>query len=154
MRKIAIHAGAALMLAAVAAPAALADGKGAIKYRQKVMAAVGGHTGAAALILKGQGGQAADLAGHAHALAELAKVSRNVFPAGSGPDAGKTGAKEEIWAEPDAFAALVDDFVALAAAFSDAAASGDMKATGKALGALAKNGCKACHEKFREKHSH
>lgn len=154
MRKIAIRAGAVLMLAAMAAPPALANGKGPIAYRQKVMAAVGGHTGAAALILKGQGGQAADLAGHAHALAELAKVARNVFPAGSGPEAGKTGAKEEIWAEPDAFAAVMEDFVTLAAAFSDAAASGDMAATGKALGALAKDGCKACHSKFREKHSH
>ena len=54
-----------IILAGTSLPAPA--GEGAIKYRQSVMKAVGGHMGAMATILKGQGGNKADLKAHAHA---------------------------------------------------------------------------------------
>ena len=143
--------GAAVALSMLAATVAWADGAGDINYRQKVMKAVGGHMGAAASIIKGKGGAAADLKGHAHALAELAKVSQHIYPAGSGPSAGKTGAKDNIWSDAAGFAKVNGGFVTLAAAFAKAADSGDMGKAGAALGALGKGACGACHKVYREK---
>ena len=43
--------------------------------------------------------------------AKMARPARKVsgwFPAGTGPDVGKTGAKPEIWQEQDDFAAKLD----------------------------------------------
>lgn len=143
--------GAAVALSMLAATAAWADAAGDINYRQKVMKAIGGHMGAAASIIKGEGGAAGDLKGHAHALAELAKVTQHIFPTGSGQSAGKTAAKDEIWKDAAAFAKVQNGFVTLAAAFAKAADGGDMGAAGKALGALGKGGCGACHKPYREK---
>ena len=149
MRKL---TGGVVALCLGVALTAWADGAGDIDYRQKVMKAIGAHIGAAASIIKGKGGTVADLKSHAHALEELAKVSIRVFPAGSGPEAGKTEAKPEIWSDPEGFAKVSNDFVALAAQFSEAVSSGDMAASGRALGALGKGACAACHKAYRTKH--
>jgi len=142
----------AALAAVVAAMAATASaGEGDIKYRQKVMAAVGGHMGAMVTILKGQGGNKADIAGHAHAMAELAKISMHVFPKGSGPMDGKTRAKAEIWEKPDQFKAVTEAFVRESEMLAKVAKTGDMAAFGAQIGALGKNACGACHKPFREK---
>ena len=65
-----------LALAGLIALPALAQ-EGAIKYRQSVMKAVGGHMAAMGAILKGTGGQARDLKVHADAMAALATVAAN-----------------------------------------------------------------------------
>jgi len=87
---------------AFAAVPALAQEEGAIKHRQAVMKAVGGHMGAMAAILKKQVPFTKDLGVHASAMAELAKIAVRIFPEGS--DFGDTRAKEDIWAKPKEFA--------------------------------------------------
>lgn len=133
--------------AVVAAGAAVADA-GAIKHRQAVMKAVGGHTGAIASVVKGEVPFKEDLEGHAHALVELAKISGKVFPEGS--DKGDTEAVPAIWEKPDAFKESYDAFVAAAETMAKAAETGDMGQIGAALGGLGKS-CKACHDDFRKK---
>ena len=140
----------AIVVLGMMAATAHAD-TGNIKYRGSVMKAIGGHMSAAGVILKGEGGSPAHLQGHGHALAELAKVALTIFPEGTGPDAGKTEAKANIWTDKEGFSEVQQAFVTLAGRFAEAAATGDMSAAGAALGALGKGGCKACHDKYRQK---
>ena len=85
-------------------------------------------------------------------IATLAKQSSGWFPAGTGPDVGKTGAKPEIWQNPKDFAAKLVAFQRAAAAFS-ATASGDMAAA-KARYADLGGTCKSCHDSYRAEMKH
>jgi len=70
------------------------------------------------------------------------------FPAGTGPDVGKTRAKPEIWTQHDLFIRKAKDFLAASQAIDAAAKTGDV---GKVM-ALHENvdkACKACHDPFR-----
>ena len=80
---------------------------------------------------------------------QLADQAESWFPAGTGPDVGKTQARAEIWQQPQQFAAGMQDFRAAAAAFNQAAQGGDIAAIRAAHGNLGKT-CKSCHERFRE----
>jgi cytochrome c556 len=74
------------------------------------------------------------------------------FPAGTGPDVGKTDAKPEIWQTPDDFAAKAHDFARAAQAFGASVRGNDVNAIKASFGNLGKD-CKACHDKYRaEKH--
>jgi cytochrome c556 len=73
------------------------------------------------------------------------------FPAGTGPDVGKTMAKPEIWQKPQDFAAKSHDFHKAAQAFDAAARSGDAAAAKSAFASLGKT-CKACHDPYRNEH--
>lgn len=81
-------------------------------------------------------------------IANLAKQSSGWFPAGTGPEMGKTGAKPEIWQNPKDFAAKLVAFQRAAAAFNTAAASGDMNAA-KARYSDLGGTCKSCHDSYR-----
>jgi cytochrome c556 len=81
-------------------------------------------------------------------IAGLSKQASGWFPAGTGPDVGKTAAKPEIWSQPQDFAAKLRNFQASAQAFNAAAASGDMTAA-KARYADLGGTCKACHDQYR-----
>ena len=70
------------------------------------------------------------------------------FPAGSGPEAGKTQARAEIWTKPADFKAAMKLFSDAAPKLQTAAASGDAAAIKTAFGDVGKT-CKNCHEKFR-----
>lgn len=83
----------------------------------------------------------------------LSKKASGWFPAGTGPDVGKTGAKSDIWQHPQDFAAKLAAFQKAAAIFNAAAASGDMNAT-KARFADLGGACKACHDKYRTEMHH
>ena len=138
---------AALCVAAVlTAGTAVADDEGAIKYRQAVMKAVGGHMSAMAAILQGRVPFTDNLKGHARAQAELARISGKVFPEGS--DFGETRAKADIWAKPAEFEKAIAAFQTETAALAKVAESGDMGAFG---GQFRKVGgtCKGCHDAFR-----
>ncbi|MDH5772204.1 MAG: cytochrome c [Rhodospirillaceae bacterium] len=119
----------------------------AIKYRQSVMKAVGGNMGAMVGIMKGAGDKA-NLATHAGAMADLAKIAPTLFPAGS--DFGETTALPVIWEKPDDFSAAIKKFQDAADNLATVAQSGDMAEFGKAFGGLGES-CKNCHENFREK---
>ena len=85
---------------------------------------------------------------------DLAKESEHWFPAGTGPDIGKTRAKAEIWQKPEDFAAKDRDFRQAAQAFTGSANSADVNSIKPAFAVLGKT-CKACHDSYRtEKKEH
>jgi len=75
------------------------------------------------------------------------------FPAGTGPDVGKTGAKPEIWQNQRDFVAKLRNFQAAARAFNAAAQSGDLSAI-KARYSDLGGTCKACHDSYRSEMKH
>jgi cytochrome c556 len=79
---------------------------------------------------------------------ELAPKAESWFPAGSGPDVGKTHALAAIWQQPEKFAADMKAFREAAAAFNQAAATSDVNAIKAAHANLGKT-CKTCHDSFR-----
>ena len=72
------------------------------------------------------------------------------FPAGTGPDAGKTEALAEIWSKPAEFKAAMKLFSDSAPKLYAAANGGDVAAIKTAFGDVGKS-CKNCHENFRAK---
>ena len=86
-------------------------------------------------------------------ITRLSAKSPTWFPAGTGPDVGKTGAKPEIWQKPADFVAKDTAFRQAAAAFNAAAKSGDMTAIQARFGDLGKT-CKACHVSYRSEMHH
>ena len=119
-----------------------------IKYRQAMMQAIGGHSGAASQIVRGKVAPDGDLAIHANALAELSASLTRLFPPGS--DFGETRAKIEIWDNWEQFEKAADQAKTTTAAFAAAVALGDadrIGATFKDVG----EACKGCHKEFREK---
>ena len=81
-------------------------------------------------------------------VAKLAGKSSHWFPAGTGPELGKTGAKPEIWQQPADFSAKLKDFQGAAKALQVAAAKGDVGASKAAYANLGKT-CNACHQTYR-----
>lgn len=75
------------------------------------------------------------------------------FPAGTGPDAGKTGAKPAIWQNPQDFAQKAKDYEAATKQLGDAMTA--VKADEiKAGFAKVQDSCKACHDKYRTEMKH
>ena len=81
-------------------------------------------------------------------IARLAPEVSRWFPAGTGPDVGKTRAKPEIWQKPEDFAAKTRAFQAAARSFDATARAGDVAAIKASFGELGKT-CKACHDPYR-----
>ena len=77
------------------------------------------------------------------------------FPAGTGPEAGKTRALAEIWARPEDFKAAQKVFSDAAPRLLAAANASDLNAVKSTYGDLGK-ACKNCHDTFRapEDHDH
>lgn len=121
----------------------------AIKYRQSVMKAVGGHMTGMAAVIKGEVPHKGDLKGHAAGMAALAQMAGHVFPAGSDKGADTT-AKPEIWSKPAEFKKAMGAFQTAAANMNKAAQGTDSKAVGAAFAELGKS-CKGCHDDFRAK---
>ena len=121
----------------------------AIKYRQSVMKALGGHMGALASLVKGQIDAKSHLPGHANAVAAMGALTKDIFPKGS--DAGaETTALPVIWEKPDEFAKAVTAFETASAKFAGVAGGGDMTAIAAAFGELGKS-CGGCHQTYRKK---
>ena len=70
------------------------------------------------------------------------------FPAGTGPDVGKTRAKPEIWKQQDLFIKKSKDYLAAAQSIDAAARAGDLNKV-MALHENVDKACKACHDPFR-----
>ena len=85
---------------------------------------------------------------HATTIARLAPQVSRWFPAGTGPDVGKTRAKPEIWQKPEDFAAKRRAFQTAARSFDATAKTGDVAAIKASFGTLGKT-CKACHDPYR-----
>lgn len=84
-------------------------------------------------------------------IAALARQAPGWFPAGSGPEAGKTYAKAAIWQNKADFDAKMRSFGVAAKAFQAAANGGDLAAARAAQGRLGQT-CGACHDLYRNKH--
>lgn len=141
----------AIAAAILVGATAVSAGEDDITYRKATMKAVGGHMKAIATILKKGVGDIKDVAIHANAMAGLAKISATSFPEGSGPMDGKTETKMDVWEKPEEFKKVTMAFIVEANKLAAIGGSGDKAAIGAQLGALGKNGCKACHDGFREK---
>jgi cytochrome c556 len=137
------------VVAAIAVAVSAIAEEGAMKHRQSVMKAIGGHMGAMGSIVKGEVGFKEDLQGHAHALAELAKIAPRVFPKGS--NVKDSAALPAIWEKPDEFKQRLASLASESQKLAEVAKKGDMDAFKAQFAALGKNGCTACHDTFRQK---
>lgn len=151
MRKIWLGASTALVAVVVlgVAGTTFANDEGAMKHRQSVMKAVGGHMGAMTGIVKNEVGFKEDLKSHAMAMADLAKISAKAFPKGS--NVGQSAALPAIWEKPDDFKKVMAGFQSEATKLVEAANKGDMQAFADQLSSMGQNGCKPCHDSFRQK---
>jgi cytochrome c556 len=75
------------------------------------------------------------------------------FPAGTGPEAGKTRALPVIWERPKDFQAAQKVFSDAAPKLLAAANAGDVGAVKAAFGEVGKS-CKNCHDTFRSPEEH
>jgi cytochrome c556 len=145
-----VSIGSAIALTAGTALSVNADDEDAIKYRQAVMAAVGGHMGGAVAIVKGQVPYKDDLVAHASGLNAMANVAANAFKQKT--QGGDTRAKPDIWSDAADFSQKIENLKQATADFLAAAESGGPEAAGAKLGAVG-DACKGCHKKFRAKKS-
>ena len=81
-------------------------------------------------------------------MAAVAAKIPSLFPAGTGPDVGKTRAKPEIWKQQDLFVRRSKEYLAAVQAIDAAARAGDMSKV-MALHENVDKACKACHDPFR-----
>jgi cytochrome c556 len=81
-------------------------------------------------------------------IAQLSRKASGWFPAGTGPELGKTGAKPEIWQKPQDFAAKLHNFQVAAQVFQAAANSGDAAALKGRYSDMIHT-CSACHDDYR-----
>lgn len=101
--------------------------------------------------LKANAPNLAEVRTGAATIAELAPQVPDWFPAGTGPDVGKTEARADIWLKPEDFAAKTQAFQRAALAFNNAARGSDLDAIRAAHRDLGKS-CKGCHDLYREEH--
>ena len=73
----------------------------AVKYREAVMEAVGGHTKALGAIVKGEVAHVGDLKAHVAALDALATMSQHIFP--TAPESEKSELLPAAWEKPQEF---------------------------------------------------
>ena len=130
-----------LAMGVLAAPAVAADDlANVIKYRQKVMSAVGAHMGSIGAVLKGEVSFTGNVADHARALQATSMMAADIFPAGSG--VGDTRAMAKIWDDWAEFEKAIKAFPVATGALVEAADSGAMGNLG--------NACGGCHKPFRK----
>ena len=98
--------------------------------------------------LKGGSPDVAAIQRHAALIARYGPQILSWFPEGSGPEAGRTRAKAEIWTDAATFRAAQQRMEQASGAFNRAAQSGDLAAIRGALPELT-DSCKNCHDKFR-----
>ncbi|MFI5023761.1 MAG: c-type cytochrome [Alphaproteobacteria bacterium] len=143
--------GLAALLVATGMPAPRADDDMAkiIEYRQRLFKASAEHAISIGMILKGEVPfDARHIQWHAEALYAMSKLIIQCFPKGSGSAAGKTEAKDEIWANWDKFMADAVDLERETAKLVEIAKTGDMKATQAQMVIVGKGSCTDCHDEF------
>ena len=154
MRKtrLAIVAAAALaVLGATAIAAEKEEAKGVVAVRQNAMKAQGAHLKAIQEILTGAPELINQVPIHAQAIASIAKITPDMFPAGS--DKGKTEALPKVWSDEAGFKEAAMKASGLADKLAETARGGDRKATLAAFATLGKQGCGGCHSTYRKKES-
>ena len=148
-----------IVLTAVAAPPAIAemDVNGMIKYRQSVMKALAGHTGAVNRLVRGQVPLMDQLEMHATAARDIARTISTLFPADTIPPdaefAGATVATESlasITEKPEEFEKAAQETVDATEALVKAVQAGNQQELPVAFKQVGES-CKGCHKNFRKK---
>ena len=152
MRFVTVAAVAACISAvAVAAPLAKDRALQIMKARHDGMEAIGDATKA---IHRAQSvPDLPTIRSNAARIVQLSQQASGWFPAGTGPDVGKTRAKPDIWQNPQDFAVKLRNFQTAARAFNTAASGSDAGAINAAFGQLGGT-CKACHDTYRAEEKH
>jgi cytochrome c556 len=119
--------------------------------RHENMEKIGKAVKAARLAMNASPADLATVRQSAATIAGFAPKVPSWFPAGTGPDVGKTMAKPELWQKPREFTAHARDFQKAALAFDAAAKAGDLARIKTSFANLGKS-CKACHDPFRNEH--
>ena len=141
----------ATVAAAPARPLAKDAALKLMHQRHEDMEKIGDATKAVRRTLQTDSPDLAVIRASAATMAKMAPLVPSWFPAGTGPDVGKTMAKAEIWQKPEDFAAKTRDFQKATLAFDAAAKAGDMTSIKARFGDLGKT-CKACHDSYRNEH--
>jgi cytochrome c556 len=81
-------------------------------------------------------------------IADLSQQASGWFPTGTGPEAGKTGAKAEIWRNPQDFTAKLVAFQKAVQALKAATSGNDLNAIRVRVDGMGQT-CRACHDKYR-----
>lgn len=151
MRKIILLTAAGIAFGSTAVATAQLKGPAAVaaqKQRHQGYEQIGKQMRAAKQAI--DQGNVAAVRGPAAQLAALSARAPRWFPAGSGPEAGKTHAKAIIWQQRPDFDSKMAAFGAAAKAFQAAAAGGDLNTIKAAHGRLGQT-CGACHDVYRSK---
>jgi cytochrome c556 len=134
-------------------PVSAEEAKKVMHERHEGMEAIGKSTKSIKRELDGSTPDLAVLRTNAGRINDLAQKAAHWFPTGTGPDAGKTGAKAEIWQDPQDFGTKLGGFQKAAQDFNSAASGNDAGAIKTAFGRLGQS-CKACHDKYRKEMKH
>ena len=143
----------AMMQSMQGAPMATDAAHQRMHERHEGMEQIGKSFKIAGRTLKSASPDLAQVRTSAATIATLAAKTPTWFPAGTGPDLGKTGAKPEIWQKPADFVAKDQALRQASAAFDAAAKAGDMTVIQARFGELGKT-CKACHDSYRSEMHH
>jgi cytochrome c556 len=135
----------------VRAPANKAEALTLMHDRHENMEKIGKATKAIGRELKATSPDLATIRSSAAVIAGFAPKVPAWFPAGTGPDVGKTQSKAEIWQKPQDFSAKSKAFEQAAVAFQAATRTADMAAINARFAELGKT-CKACHDPYRSEH--
>lgn len=119
-----------------------------IKYRQNQMAAMGGHMGSIAALLKGEVDFIEQLPAHARALADTAAFTESVFKEQA--TSNQSTAKATIWTDWERFSEYAETLQLATAKLAQAAADEDQRALRRAMSDVGR-ACKSCHDRFRER---
>jgi cytochrome c556 len=148
MRSIKLMMSSLVLVAAVAAHAATPDDT--VGARKQNFKQIGGAMKAASETLKTPAPDLAVIRKSAATVAGLAPKVPTWFPAGTGPDKVKTGAKAEIWSDAAGFKAAAAALAKASVDYKAAADSGNLDAIKGKQMALGMT-CKGCHDKYRTK---
>ena len=136
-----------------AAPVTKDQALALMKQRHEAMEGLGDATKKAHNALEASAPDLAAIRDSASKINAVAPKVLGLFPAGTGPDVGKTRAKPEIWQKPEDFALKAHDFETAANQYDVAARSGDVGQIKMTFDALGKS-CKACHDLYRAPEKH
>ena len=144
---MAVAVACAGMAASDTAGVAQEKATGIAAYRQAVMRAQAGHSGAIQVILTDQTQLLEHVAFHAGSIQESARHIPEAFPEGSMQPASR--ALPVIWERWDEFQAAAGRLEELAGQVVETSRGGDVQATLAAFGAMGRDGCGGCHNTFR-----
>jgi len=138
-----------LLFGAASQAFAVDEPENMIKYRQSVMKAIGGHTGAIAGVVKGEVSFVDHVAAHARGINEMSKLITQLFPKGTDNVTMKdTRALPAIWEDKGKFEAAAQNLQTESAKLVEVAQGGDVAAIGAQLENVGK-ACGGCHKPFR-----